>query len=142
MQVQVRGGERPLRCAGHQRIITTPPTCIQRPTPNRPQLILVSAGFDASAFDPLSSMMVTAADYRYFGEVRSSRCEKFTVYLCLGALRQGRGMREHRQLLLILHNISQTHSTKQTKGAAGRGRPQLPRAAGRAPRGRLQRAVR
>jgi acetoin utilization deacetylase AcuC-like enzyme len=33
-----------------------------------PQLILVSAGFDASALDPLSSMMVTAADYRYLGE--------------------------------------------------------------------------
>jgi acetoin utilization deacetylase AcuC-like enzyme len=35
-----------------------------------PELILVSAGFDASALDPLSSMMLTAADYRYFGEVR------------------------------------------------------------------------
>jgi acetoin utilization deacetylase AcuC-like enzyme len=33
----------------------------------KPQLILVSAGFDASALDPLASMMVTAADYRYFG---------------------------------------------------------------------------
>jgi hypothetical protein len=36
----------------------------------RPQLILVSAGFDASAMDPLATMMVTAADYGYFGQAR------------------------------------------------------------------------
>lgn len=31
----------------------------------QPQLVLVSAGYDASALDPLATMMVTAADYRW-----------------------------------------------------------------------------
>lgn len=42
----------------------------------RPQLIFVSAGFDASAMDPLASMMVTAADYRYFGEVLKAAADR------------------------------------------------------------------
>ena len=29
------------------------------------QIILVSSGFDASAFDPLSAMMLSSADFRY-----------------------------------------------------------------------------
>ena len=30
----------------------------------RPELILVSSGFDASAFDPLSAMMLSSEDFR------------------------------------------------------------------------------
>jgi acetoin utilization deacetylase AcuC-like enzyme len=30
----------------------------------QPELILVSSGFDASAFDPLSAMMLSSEDFR------------------------------------------------------------------------------
>ncbi|GBF95693.1 class II histone deacetylase [Raphidocelis subcapitata] len=42
----------------------------------RPQLIFVSAGFDASAMDPLASQMLVADDYAYFGRALAGAAAK------------------------------------------------------------------
>ncbi|KAG1671192.1 hypothetical protein FOA52_010128 [Chlamydomonas sp. UWO 241] len=42
----------------------------------RPQLILVSSGFDAAAFDPLSAMMLSSDDFRYMATAVSAAAER------------------------------------------------------------------
>jgi acetoin utilization deacetylase AcuC-like enzyme len=48
----------------------------------KPQMIFVSAGFDAAFLDPLSAMMLGSDDYRFFGKVLSEAADR----LCGGKL--------------------------------------------------------
>jgi hypothetical protein len=42
----------------------------------RPQVILVSSGFDASFFDPLGAQMCCSEDYRYFTKVMAEAADR------------------------------------------------------------------